>query len=573
MAVSPRLFAQAPPIDGDWTLTFEDNFSGSTLDGAKWRVGTHYQGIAGSGGNDPSNITVSSGTLKLMASTDDTVMSGTSYSYSCGEVSTFANFNQQNGYFEARVKYPAVTGLWPAFWLMPDRGEYGAQANYRRTYLKFDVSGFSGSVSSAQLQLTIAGGQTNGTNNLLVLPVADGSWSESTINWNNAPTPNPCWLAQAWNTTVTVGSTVTLDLTDYVSQETSGDDVVSLCLADTFMRDQLLQFYSSEAATQADRPKLVINGQTFYASQDATVRWGSYASTNYGSATTLEVKDSWGNTADTFYGGMEVDIMEALGIWGSEKIQHAVHWDGYGSSHQSQEWPNITFSATGDGFHTYGLYWEPNRLEFYVDGVNTASWTNSRVLSVPAYLILSLQLGGWGGNNPGTQVNNQVMEVDYVRVWSGTKTDSGGGDIEGTKNIINVYTGKALRPLDAGTGDNVQIVQHTLDTAWNSQKWYVSDVGGGYYSIINKYTGKSLRPLDAGTGDNVNLVQYAYSSFWDSQKWEFHDAGSGAYQIENKYTGKVLRPYNAGVGDDVNIVQQTLDPLWTSQMWQLVENP
>ncbi|MDQ2732117.1 MAG: glycoside hydrolase family 16 protein, partial [Armatimonadota bacterium] len=29
---------------------------------------------------------------------------------------------QRYGYFEARMKLPAVPGLWPAFWMMPDRG-------------------------------------------------------------------------------------------------------------------------------------------------------------------------------------------------------------------------------------------------------------------------------------------------------------------------------------------------------------------------------------------------------------------------------------------------------------------
>lgn len=572
------LMAQTPPISGDWTLTFEDNFNGSSLNGDNWRVGTHHSGIAGAGGNDPDLITVSGGTLKLKSSTADTTMSGSNYNYSTGEISSFFNFKQKHGYFEARVKYPAVTGLWPAFWLMPDRGSYGTQNNYRRTYMKFNISSFSGSISTAELQLTMSGGQTNGTNNLLVLPVANNSWSESSITWNNAPTPDPRWAAQKWDTTVTVGNTLAIDIKDYVVQEHNGDKIVVLCLADTFMRDQLMQFHSKEASAQADRPRLVINGQTFYPTGDATVRWGSYADTNYGSASTLELKDSWGNTADTFNGGMEIDIMESLGIWGANETQHALHWDGYGSSHQYQGWHDITYPATGDNFHTYGLYWEDGRLEFYIDGVQTAAWNNSRVMSVPAYMILSLQLGGWDNNNPGSQVNNQVMEVDYVRVWSGTKSGGGsGGSVAGTKNIINKYSNKALRPLDAGTGDDVQIVQYTLDSAWNSQKWYVSDVGGGYYKIVNKHTGKALRPYNAGTDDNVNIVQYTYDANWDTLKWEFLDAGGGYYQIMNKYSGKVLRPYDAGsaggASDNRSIVQYTLDTNWSSQQWELVENP
>ena len=41
-----------------------------------------------------------------------------------------------------------------------------------------------------------------------------------------------------------------------------------------------------------------------------------------------------------------------------------------------------------------------------IDGIRTARWDNTRVMSVPAYLILSLQLGGWDNNNAGAQDNN-----------------------------------------------------------------------------------------------------------------------------------------------------------------------
>lgn len=570
---APQSAAQAPPISGNWTLTFQDEFNGSKLDGDKWQIGQHWEGIAGGGANNPANISLANGKLRLTSTLDPFTYSGTSRSKSTGEVSTFKNFRQRYGYMEARIKYPAVQGLWPAFWLMPDRAEYGWKDSNRRSYLKFNLSSLgSTTVSSATLQLKVSSIQSGGNSNMLVFPVEDDSWSESTITWNNAPAWNPLWIKQIWNSTASAGDTISIDVKDFVQAEMNGDKKVSFALADTFMRDKLMQFHSSEAASSADRPKLVVNGTTFYPTGDATIRWGTLADTNYGSNTILNVEDNWGNTADTFNGGMEIDIMESLGIWGANETSHVLHWDGYGGSHQSQGFPDITFPATSDNFHTYGLYWEDDLVEFYVDGVKTASWSNSRVMSTHAYIILSLQLGGWDGNSAGSQVDNQVMEVDYVRVWSGTKT-GGSGSIAGTKNIINSYSGKALRPKDAAAGDDVNIVQYTLSPTWNSLKWDIVDVGGGYYKIQNKYTGKALRPLAAGTADDVQIVQYTYSSTWDTQKWKFLDAGNGKYQIQNKYSSKVLRPLNAGTGDDVNIIQYTLNPTWTTQHWSLVDNP
>jgi beta-glucanase (GH16 family) len=441
LALGGTLHAVDPLVPGTWTPVFEDEFNGTVIDGTKWRLGSHHAGIAGSAGTAPENITVADGKLKLKAEQRAITYSGTNYSYATGEVSTFFNHAQQHGYIEARIKYPAVTGLWPAFWLMPDRGSYGWKDSYRRAYLKFDLTGVSpGTVTSATLKVKVSSMETGGTNNLVAMKLGDDSWSESTITWNNKPVPNPIWVAQKWNNLVSAGSEITIDVTDYVAQQMAGDKIVSLVLADTFMRTKLLAFHSSEAANAADRPQLVINGTAYTATEDATVRWGTLANTNYGNAVDLGVKDDWGDTATTFNGGMEVDVMESLGIWGANVAQHALHWDGYDASHKSAEWHDITYPATGDGFHTYGVYWEPGVLAFYIDGIKTVEYANSRVINVPAYFILSLQMGGWGGNNPGAQVHNQVMEVDWVRSWSGTRAAPSTVTVDNatTANVVKV---------------------------------------------------------------------------------------------------------------------------------------
>jgi beta-glucanase (GH16 family)/regulation of enolase protein 1 (concanavalin A-like superfamily) len=425
LALAGSLQSQpVPPVPGSWTLLFQDEFDGATVDGTKWRLGTHHAGIAGSGGIAPENVSIADGKLKMKVEQRAVAYSGTNYNYATGEISTFFNHRQQHGYIEARIKYPAVTGLWPAFWLMPDRGSYGWRDAHRRAYLKFDLTGVDpGTVTSATLKLTVSSFDTGGTNNLLVMKLAEDSWSESTLTWNNKPAPNPIWIEQRWNNQVVAGTEITIDVTGYVAQEMSGDKIVSLVLADTFARTKLLAFHSSEATNTAVRPQLVINGTAYTATEDATVRWGTLANNNYGSAVDLGVKDDWGDTATTFSDGMEVDIMESLGIWGPNVTSHALHWDGYDTQHKTTSWSKIPYAASPDGFHTYGVYWEPGRLAFYINGVKTGEHVNARVMSVPAYFLLSLQLGGWDNNNAGPQVHNQVMEVDYVRSWSGTRSE------------------------------------------------------------------------------------------------------------------------------------------------------
>ncbi|MEY3895006.1 MAG: hypothetical protein RLZZ214_525, partial [Verrucomicrobiota bacterium] len=325
----PAAFAADPTplIPGQWQIQLQDNFDGVSLDGTKWRLGTHYAGMAGTANTAPENVTVADGKLRLKMEQRTTSYGGVSRSYSTGEVSSFFNFRQQNGAFEARIKYPAVKGIWPAFWLMPDRGEYGWRDSYYRSYVKFDLTGVNpGAIDTAELKMKVSAVETGVENNVVVMRLNNDSWSESGITWNNAPVPDPLWITQKWNQAA--GAEMTVNVKDFVTTEMAGNKKVSFVLADTFMRTKAVKFHSREAATQANRPRLVINGVTYYATEDANVRWGTFADTNYPATTELVTKDEWGNTADTWNGGMEIDIMESLGIWGADRTAHAMHWDG-----------------------------------------------------------------------------------------------------------------------------------------------------------------------------------------------------------------------------------------------------
>lgn len=513
-----------PPMPGNWQLTFEDDFNGNSLDGEKWHLGQHWSGMAGSAGLAPENVAVSNGKLQIKSEQRSVSYGGVTKSYAAGEVSSLFNFRQQNGYFEARVKYPAVTGLWPAFWLMPDRGDYGWKDGYFRSYVKFDLTSVNpGAISTATLKVKVSSVEAGGDNNVVFMKLDDDSWTESTLTWNNAPTPNTVWLTQRWNQAV-AGQDMTVDVKDFIVQQMSGDKKISFVLADTFMKTKNVRFHSKDAANQADRPRLEINGVTYYATEDAYVRWGTLANGNYGSTVDLAVEDSWGDTATTFNGGMEIDVMESLGIWGANETQHAVHWDGYGTQHQSVGWPNILSAPTGDGFHTYGVYWQPGLLEFYVDGIRTATWNNTRVMSVPAYLILSLQLGGWNNNNPGAQVNNQIMEVDWVRVWSGTRTGLDGVIVDNTDTANTVAIGAWTSSTSTGGYFGTNYTHDgNIEKGTKSFSFRPPITMAGSYLVYARWTSGTNRatnvPIDIVKSDatvsTVSVNQQAGGSQWN----------------------------------------------------------
>ena len=133
----------APPIAAaagkKWSMSFDEEFSGSSLDTSKlspcfdWNSGDctssfntgreHYQ---------PSQVTVSGGTAKLTAAPLNPPYSSSacengSCTYKAGLLSTARPkssapnylFSFKYGYVESRFKFPATQGFFTAFWMLP----------------------------------------------------------------------------------------------------------------------------------------------------------------------------------------------------------------------------------------------------------------------------------------------------------------------------------------------------------------------------------------------------------------------------------------------------------------------
>ncbi len=113
----------------------------------------------------------------------------------------------------------------------------------KRGYLRFNVAGLSGAVSKATLRLYANSSLSSG---ITVRQVADNTWGETTINYNNAPA-----LGTAIATTgaVTQGTWISIDVTSYVT----GNGIFSFAL--TNGNATALSLASREAA---NKPQLVI---------------------------------------------------------------------------------------------------------------------------------------------------------------------------------------------------------------------------------------------------------------------------------------------------------------------------
>jgi beta-glucanase (GH16 family) len=122
---------------------------------------------------------------------------------------------------------------------------------------------------------------------------------------------------------------------------------------------------------------------------------------------------SVGKIGDGGRDGTEIDIMEKP--WRDERVQHALHWDGYGEQHQS-EGKVVRVPGVMNGWHTFALWWKSDEYIFYVDGKETWRTTAGGVCQVPLYIKLSDEIGDWGGDIAKAELPDQFL-VDYVRVY------------------------------------------------------------------------------------------------------------------------------------------------------------
>jgi beta-glucanase (GH16 family) len=122
---------QNPVGAADWELVWSDEFSGSSLDPAKWdpQIGTGCPSLCGWGNNElqyyrAENATVANGMLTIEAREE--FYGGRNYT--SARLRTLGRADWLYGRFEMRAKLPTGKGLWPAFWMLPSDSIYGVWA-------------------------------------------------------------------------------------------------------------------------------------------------------------------------------------------------------------------------------------------------------------------------------------------------------------------------------------------------------------------------------------------------------------------------------------------------------------
>jgi beta-glucanase (GH16 family) len=120
--------------------------------------------------------------------------------------------------------------------------------------------------------------------------------------------------------------------------------------------------------------------------------------------------------------GTEIDIIEMP--WHDGRIQHALHWDGYGEHHRHT---NEVLSASEElqpgEWVTVGCWWTPEEYRFYVNGELSWRSTDGGVSQAKdAHLLLSSTVSAPWGVKSGASFQSEslpaIFMVDHVRVYS-----------------------------------------------------------------------------------------------------------------------------------------------------------
>jgi beta-glucanase (GH16 family) len=124
----PDWLGKRPPVEGNWVVTLDEDFNTPTLNKELWNTRMRYDGpLKGElQVYSEKNLSIKDGNLVFLCEKktghqyDDPNLP--TRDYTTAVIQSYDKFTQKYGYFESRFKAPTARGLWPAFWLMPDRG-------------------------------------------------------------------------------------------------------------------------------------------------------------------------------------------------------------------------------------------------------------------------------------------------------------------------------------------------------------------------------------------------------------------------------------------------------------------
>jgi len=114
----------------------------------------------------------------------------------------------------------------------------------------------------------------------------------------------------------------------------------------------------------------------------------------------------------------EIDIMEQNG-WDKTRSYGYFHWANTQTGEYQYDGTTTFIADSSSAFHLYSLIWDETKMQILLDNVVFMELPNeaSNPFDNPHYLLLNIAIGGNLGGEVPANFPNQVMEVDYVRIY------------------------------------------------------------------------------------------------------------------------------------------------------------
>ncbi len=249
----------------------------------------------------------------------------------------------------------------------------------------------------------------------------------------------------------------------------------------------------------------------------------------------------------------EIDIMEALGHE-TNIVNHTLHyvdsssgvWVPVSSPTYRTEGPDFS-----EGFHTFGVAWDPRKITWYVDGevVRTLTDDDYEIAKQSMYIIANLAVGGtWPGDPDSTTVFPAEYEIDYIRAYKRKPVTQINDQVLASEFQLmfsDEFDGQTLDPLKWNTsylwGPFLQINAE--------EQYYVDKHARDAQSSINPFdvSNGTLKITAAPLSENDVPVQPPESdgSWQDYPTHQFNEDYGTTPETTPKYSSGVATTYDS----------------------------
>ncbi|WP_162937636.1 family 16 glycosylhydrolase [Indioceanicola profundi] len=112
----------------------------------------------------------------------------------------------------------------------------------------------------------------------------------------------------------------------------------------------------------------------------------------------------------------EMDVIEILGQE-PDKLYGTSHYIDANGKKVVDYIRSFGLFDSSDGFHTYGMDWQKDKIVWYYDGIKVGEAANHS-FDQPAYMIANLAVGGyWPGSPNSTTPFPADMKIDHIRAY------------------------------------------------------------------------------------------------------------------------------------------------------------